>query len=58
MRDNMDLNAGTVIDGTESIHEVGQRIFDEIASVCSGKLTKSEILKQNDFGIWRIGPTF
>ncbi|WP_146811995.1 UxaA family hydrolase [Aneurinibacillus danicus] len=58
MGDNMDLNAGTVIDGTESIHEVGQRIFDEIASVCSGKLTKSEILKQNDFGIWRIGPTF
>jgi altronate dehydratase large subunit len=58
MRDNMDLNAGTVIDGTESIYEVGQRIFDEIASVCSGKLTKSEILKQNDFGIWRIGPTF
>jgi len=26
--------------------------------VCNGKWTKSEILKQHDFGIWRIGPTF
>jgi altronate dehydratase large subunit len=58
MRDNMDLNAGTVVEGTESIEAVGQRIFDEVASVSSGKLTKAEILKQHDFGIWRIGPTF
>jgi altronate dehydratase large subunit len=58
MTDNMDLNAGTIIDGTESIESVGQRIFNEIASVASGKLTKAEILKQHDFGIWRIGPTF
>ncbi len=58
MQDNMDMNAGTIIDGNESIQSVGQRIFDEIARVSSGKLTKAEILKQHDFGIWRIGPTF
>jgi len=58
MRDNMDLDAGTIIDGKETIDAVGQRILDEIGSVASGKLTKAEILKQNDFGIWRIGPTF
>ncbi|MCF6092420.1 UxaA family hydrolase [Microaerobacter geothermalis] len=58
MEDNMDLNAGTIIDGTESIESVGQRIFEEIGLVASGKLTKAEILKQHDFGIWRIGPTF
>jgi altronate dehydratase large subunit len=58
MKDNMDINAGTIIDGKESIESVGQRIFNEIALVCSGKLTKAEILKQHDFGIWRIGPTF
>jgi altronate dehydratase large subunit len=58
MRDNMDVNAGTIIDGVETIEEVGKRIFEEIASVASGKLTKAEILKQHDFGIWRIGPTF
>ncbi|MCZ8515095.1 UxaA family hydrolase [Paenibacillus filicis] len=58
MGDNMDIDAGTIIDGIESIGQVGQRIFEEIGRVCSGKLTKAEILKQHDFGIWRIGPTF
>lgn len=58
LTDNMDLNAGTIVDGTESIESVGQRIFAEIAGVASGKMTKAEILKQHDFGIWRIGPTF
>jgi len=58
MDDNIDLNAGTIIDGTETIESVGNRIFEEIIEVCSGKLTKAEILKQHDFGIWRIGPTF
>lgn len=58
MSENLDLNAGSVIDGTETIAGVGERIFAEIGSVASGKLTKAEILKQHDFGIWRIGPTF
>ena len=58
MGDNIDLNAGTIIEGIESIDSVGQHIFDEIELVASGKLTKAEILKQHDFGIWRIGPTF
>ncbi|RBW70954.1 UxaA family hydrolase [Bacillus taeanensis] len=58
MSENMDLNAGTIIEGKETVEEVGTRILDEIALVSSGKKTKSEILKQHDFGIWRIGPTF
>lgn len=58
MDDNIDLNAGGIIDGTESIDDVGEHILHEILEVCSGKLTKAEILKQHDFGIWRIGPTF
>ncbi|MBD2870585.1 UxaA family hydrolase [Paenibacillus arenilitoris] len=58
MNDNIDFNAGTVIDGTESIEAVGDRLYEEMLQVCSGKLTKAEVLKQHDFGIWRIGPTF
>lgn len=58
MNDNMDVNAGTIIEGKESINSVGQRLFEEVTKVASGKLTKAEILKQHDFGIWRIGPTF
>jgi altronate dehydratase large subunit len=58
MAENIDVNAGTIIEGLESIDEVGERIFSEIGLVATGKLTKAEILKQHDFGIWRIGPTF
>ncbi|MGP4038518.1 UxaA family hydrolase [Gracilibacillus sp. D59] len=58
MSENIDMNAGTVIEGAESLDSVGDRILKEIINVCSGKLTKAEILKQHDFGIWRIGPTF
>jgi altronate dehydratase large subunit len=58
MNENIDLNAGSIIEGKESVDDVGQRIMEEIKLVSSGKLTKAEILKQHDFGIWRIGPTF
>ncbi len=58
MSENIDLNAGSIIEGDETVDQVGERIFSEIVNVSCGKLTKAEILKQHDFGIWRIGPTF
>ncbi|HET7616566.1 MAG TPA: UxaA family hydrolase, partial [Bacillales bacterium] len=58
MPENMDINAGTIIEGKESVDQVGEKILDEIALTCVGKRTKAEILKQHDFGVWRIGPTF
>jgi altronate dehydratase large subunit len=57
MRDNMDLNAGTIITGEETVKQVSERMFNEMIAVASGKLTKAEILGHNDFGINRIGPT-
>ena len=58
MSDNMDVNAGTIVDGTETIEEVGERIFDEILEVASGKLTKSEILGHREFSIDRLHPFY
>ena len=57
MKDDMDINAGTVVDGQESLAQAGRRIYEEIVAVASGKLTKAEVMGHNDFGIWRIGPT-
>jgi altronate dehydratase large subunit len=57
MQDNMDINAGTIITGKETIEQVGRRIFDEIIRIASGKLVKAEVLGFNDFAIKRIGPT-
>ena len=57
MKDNMDMNAGAILTGTESVREVGERIFAELLHVASGKLTRAEALGFNDFAIWRIGPS-
>ena len=57
MRENIDVNAGTIIDGEEMIEQVGKRIFDEIIRVASGKRTKAERLGYHEFAINRIGPT-
>ena len=58
MSDNMDVNAGTIIDGEETPQEVGERIFNEILEVASGKLTRSEILGHREFSIDRLSPFF
>ena len=57
MNDNIDINAGTIITGEESVDAVGRRIFAEMLEVASGKLAKAEVLGFNDFAIRRIGPT-
>lgn len=57
MRDNMDMDAGTVITGAETAAEVGERIFAELLRVASGALSRAEILGFNDFAIRRIGPS-
>ncbi|MGQ9679840.1 MAG: UxaA family hydrolase [Candidatus Bathyarchaeia archaeon] len=52
MLDNMDINAGAILDGSESISLVGRRIFNAIVETASGKLTKAEALGYKDFAIF------
>jgi altronate dehydratase large subunit len=56
MRDDMDMDAGTIMSAGETLAEVGQRIFDEIVSVSSGKQTAAEAWGHNEFAISAIGP--
>jgi altronate dehydratase large subunit len=56
MKDNMDLNAGTILDERETIKTVGEQIFNEIIEVASGKPTRSELLGHHEFAIHNIGP--
>ncbi|MEX0937069.1 MAG: altronate dehydratase family protein [Pirellulales bacterium] len=57
MRDDMDINAGVVLDG-RSVPDVGREIFEEILAVASGKKTKSEQhgIGEEEFMPWHIGP--
>lgn len=52
LSDNMDINAGTILDGTESLNNVGKRIFDEVIHVANGKKTKAEALGFKDYVVF------
>ena len=52
--DFIDLNAGTIADGTETLEEVGGRIFDEILAVANGQLTKAEKGLHHEFSLSRM----
>jgi altronate hydrolase len=56
MKDDMDLDAGTVLAG-RTLEEVGNDIFDEILAVASGKKTRSEIhgIGEDEFVPWTVG---
>lgn len=56
MRDCIDINAGTIVEGRETTAQVGQRILDYVLQVASGKKTKAEKLGQSDFSIDRLLP--
>ena len=57
LNEDMDINAGTIMDGVNSLEEVGNKIFKELIEVASGKKTKSEIAGYGDdeFNPWIIG---
>jgi altronate dehydratase len=60
LEDDIDLNAGTILDGTESVQQVGLRLFEMIVAVASGKRTRSELngFGDEEFAPWQLGPTF
>ena len=60
MNEDMDINAGTILEGKETVQQVGQRIFEKIIAVAGGEKTKSELagIGDEEFAPWQLGPTF
>ena len=56
MEENMDINAGVIVDGEATLQEVGKGVLNEIVEVASGKQTKAEILGHREFNIHTLGP--
>jgi len=57
--EDMDINCGTIIDGTETIQQAGERFFRMILETASGKKTKSEEFGygEDEFAPWTLGAT-
>lgn len=57
MDDDMDINAGSILDGENSVEDVGSKIYQFLLEVASGKSSKSESqgLGDYEFVPWQIG---
>ena len=59
MKSDMDINAGTIVTGHETIAQVGQRIFDLLIAVASGQqsLSEAQDIGEEEFNPWMLGAT-
>jgi altronate hydrolase len=57
MTDDMDINCGQIVDGTVTVQQKGEEIFEMILRVASGEQSKSEALGigQEEFVPWYLG---
>jgi altronate hydrolase len=56
MPDIIDINTGTIIEGSETIEEAGERILDYVISVASGETIVCAVKNgQDDFIPWKRG---
>ena len=54
MRDSMDVDVSGIVRGRQTVRDAGQKVFDQIVAVASGKTTKAERLGQRDFCIFKV----
>ena len=56
MHDIIDINTGSIIEGKETIEEVGERILDYVIQVASGEIEVAAVRHgQDDFIPWKRG---
>ena len=55
MANNVDVNAGTVLDG-ESIGAAGDRVYDALLAVADGERTEAEVRRLEEFAINEVQP--
>jgi altronate hydrolase len=51
MSDDMDVDAGRILEGRASLDEVGREVYERILAVASGEPTRSEALGHQEFQI-------
>ena len=55
--EDMEVNAGTIADGTENFEDVGKLIFEYVLALASGSKTYSEKVGYSVVNIWNKGVT-
>jgi altronate hydrolase len=56
MKDIIDIDAGPVVSGDQTVEQMGEEILETVTRVASGEVrTKAELLGQDDFIPWKRG---
>jgi altronate dehydratase large subunit len=51
LADDIDINAGTIADGLESLERVAERIVEKVIAMASGEPSRSELLGHQEFAL-------
>ncbi len=59
LEEDMDINCGRIVDGSHTVAQMGEEIFQLMLATASGAHSKSELLGlgDNEFVVWDIGIT-
>ncbi len=49
LKEDMDINAGRIIEGNATTAEIGDEIYSKVIAVANGERTKSELLRHQEF---------
>ncbi len=49
LEDDMDIDAGRILEGRATLNEVGREIVDAVTALCNGQASKSEMLGHQEF---------
>lgn len=52
MEDNIDMDTSGIIEGTRTLNELGNELYEMLLQVCNGKKTKAELYGFDDFAIY------
>jgi len=58
MGDDIDIDASPIISGTETVKQVGARIYDLCLRVASGEQAIAEAMGHAEFTMLRYGPIY
>ena len=57
MRENIDIDVSAIITDSEPLETAASRLWDEMLKIAQGKITRCEVLQEDQLSVSRFGPS-
>ena len=57
MQENIDVDVSAIISNSEPLTTASERLWDEMVKVAQGKITRCEVLQEDQLSVSRFGPS-